>query len=114
MLVQARDQSKLGAALRNKTLPSAHPDLFDLLAAGNKTRGDRTNRDYVGDAVIFAQEISKEMRSALFDPQTSGGMLISVASEKRDALLSELHKRGVEVAEIGRVLDYNGRSIEVF
>jgi selenide,water dikinase len=90
------------------------PDLFELIAAGNKTRGDRTNKEYVGDTIEFAPEVSPEMRSALFDPQTAGGMLISVAPEKSSSLLAELRKRGVEVAKIGHVVAFDSKTLRVF
>jgi selenide,water dikinase len=41
-----------------------------------------------------------------FDPQTSGGLLICVKNEEAEALLADLHERGVEQsAIIGEVVD---------
>jgi selenide,water dikinase len=54
------------------------PDVLELIAQGMLTRGDRNNRTYVGNNVEMADNISKEMQSALFDPQTAGGLLISI------------------------------------
>ncbi|HQR31911.1 MAG TPA: selenide, water dikinase SelD, partial [Blastocatellia bacterium] len=41
------------------------------------TQGDKTNREYVGNDFLLNTDITKEMASLLFDPQTAGGMLIS-------------------------------------
>jgi selenide, water dikinase len=66
------------------------PDVLDLIARGMLTRGDKNNRAYVGDTVEIEERISKEMQSALFDPQTAGGLLISIARSKAEALVNKI------------------------
>lgn len=66
------------------------PDVLELIAQGMLTRGDKNNRDYVGDTINFAEGISPEMQSALYDPQTAGGLLISVERSNAEALLSKI------------------------
>jgi selenide, water dikinase len=66
------------------------PDVLELIAQGMLTRGDKNNRAYVGETISFADEISGVMQSALFDPQTAGGLLISVDRSKADDLLSKI------------------------
>lgn len=89
------------------------PQVLELLSLGIKTKGDRTNREYVGDAVEFAESVSMYMRSVMFDPQTSGGMLMSVGREQFNLLLDELHKRGVEAEKCGDVVVQEDRLIKV-
>jgi selenide,water dikinase len=48
----------------------------------------------------------------LFDPQTSGGLLIAVAPERADALANALVADGLLAARIGRVEDGNGVIVE--
>jgi len=55
------------------------PDVLQLIELGMLTRGDKNNRIYVGDTVEFAGGVSSVMQSALFDPQTAGGLLISMS-----------------------------------
>ncbi len=66
------------------------PDVLNLISQGMLTRGDKNNRAYVGDTVEIGEGISKEMQSALFDPQTAGGLLISIARSKAKALVRKL------------------------
>lgn len=62
------------------------PNVLDLIAQGMLTRGDKNNRAYVGETIQFNGRVSKHMQSALFDPQTAGGLLISIAKSKADVL----------------------------
>jgi selenide,water dikinase len=66
------------------------PDVLDLIVKGMLTRGDKNNRTYVGDTVKIEEHISPEMQSALFDPQTAGGLLISIDRAKAEALASRI------------------------
>jgi selenide,water dikinase len=47
--------------------------------------------------------VSEEELLPLYDPQTSGGLLVAVAAERVDALVSQLIERGEEAAIIGEV-----------
>lgn len=90
------------------------PQVFELLAEKIMTKGDRNNRKYVGDTITFAPDVLPAMQSVLFDPQTAGGLLISVAAEKSNLLLDKLLSNGVQASEVGQVLAYNGKFLEVF
>ena len=80
------------------------PGAEELAASGNTTRGGTENAEYLAEAVTFG-EVPQILREILFDPQTSGGLAISVAAEREADLLSALIEQGVEVrAVIGRVL----------
>lgn len=86
------------------------PDVLELIALGMLTRGDRNNRVYVGETVRIAESVSPAMQSALFDPQTAGGLLVSIEEER-----AEKYLRAVPGAVIiGRVAEYGGKLIEVF
>lgn len=66
------------------------PDVLDLISQGMLTRGDKNNRTYVGDTVRISEHVSREMQSALFDPQTAGGLLISIDASKAEALANRI------------------------
>ena len=85
------------------------PDVLELIAQGMLTRGDKNNRVYVGETVRINQSVSSEMQSAMFDPQTAGGLLISLRESKADEFLSMVS----DAVIIGRVINYTDRLIEV-
>ena len=66
------------------------PDVLELISQGMLTRGDRNNRVYVGETVRIESSVSGEMQSALFDPQTAGGLLISLEEANAKQFLSEV------------------------
>ncbi len=84
-------------------------DVLELIRAGMLTRGDKNNRVYVGDTVLFETTVSEEMQSALFDPQTAGGLLISMGEESANGFLTEI----VDAVVIGRISEKTGPLIEV-
>ncbi len=85
------------------------PDVLELIAQGMLTRGDKNNRVYVGESVRIQTSVSREMQSALFDPQTAGGLLISMPAVKAKAFLDEI----ADAAIIGYVSEKANYLIEV-
>jgi selenide,water dikinase len=86
---------------------------LELAAAGVVTGADKTNREYVGDDIDIDESVSKEMRRLLYDPQTAGGMLISIAEERSQDLLRRLRENYPTAAAIGRVTQQASHSIVV-
>lgn len=84
------------------SLPLIHGAL-ELAAAGLLTSGDKSNRRYVGEDVSISDGVSKALNSLLFDPQTAGGLLISVEEARADELLSNLRGNYPDASLIGRV-----------
>lgn len=84
------------------------PEVLELIGRGMLTRGDKNNRAYVEDQVRFSADVNTEWQSTLFDPQTAGGLLISI-----DAAKSEELAREVSGHVIGRVIDAGEVLIEV-
>jgi selenide, water dikinase len=85
------------------------PDVLDLIGQKMLTRGDKNNRVYVGDTIKFNDNVSKEMQSALFDPQTAGGLLISLEPTKAEKFIERVE--GAKI--IGTVEAYKDFLIEV-
>ena len=85
------------------------PDVLGLIEQKMLTRGDRNNRAYVGETINFEKHVTREMQSALFDPQTAGGLLISLDEAKAEILMEKLDSAVL----IGRVDVMKDRLIEV-
>lgn len=75
--------------------------------------GLKNNRDFLEGCVHFAPPVAEEFRALLFDPQTSGGLLVSLAPESANGALEALRQRGVSVRVIGEVLPQQPTLIEV-
>jgi len=85
------------------------PEVLELIEQKMLTRGDKNNRVYVGETVRFRDNITGTMQSALFDPQTAGGLLISLEEDKMKDFMGRVE--GAKV--IGRVERYKDFLIEV-
>jgi len=75
------------------------PDVIELIEQKMLTRGDKNNRVYVGETVTIDNEVSGAMQSALYDPQTAGGLLISLPEKNAREFLQQIP----EAVVIGRV-----------
>jgi selenide,water dikinase len=64
--------------------------------------GLKNNRDFIGDCVSFAESVPQDYRDLLFDPQTSGGLLIAVSPESVEAAVSALDRHRVSARRIGK------------
>lgn len=89
------------------------PGALELAAAGMLTGGDKSNRAYVGADVKIGEGVGKELASLFFDPQTAGGLLISVAADRAEELLSRLRQKYPDASVIGRVRDLGAHLIVV-
>jgi selenide,water dikinase len=88
---------------------AVHPGFYDLVRAGVSTGCTPKNRRHVEAAVEFPESLSAEQQELLFDPQTSGGLLICLPAEHADGLVDELVSSGHSAAVIGEVLEGDRR-----
>ena len=83
------------------------------IAAANKSGGLATNREHFGPGIEFADGVPTDLRDLIFDPQTSGGLLISVADAAADQTMGDLLKAGIQACFIGSVRDGSGRQLVI-
>jgi selenide,water dikinase len=95
--------SKVGIRFVFERLP-VHEDFYRLVKAGVTTGCTVANEDNVLAVFEDRARLTKPQRDVLFDPQTSGGLLLSVPPENAPALLLALLAEGHRAAEIGEVL----------
>jgi selenide,water dikinase len=80
-----------------------YPQAREMAAMGLIPAGSYNNRDHYLPQVLKGQSLAPEVLDLLADPQTSGGLLLSVATEKLAALLTALEERETTGWVIGRV-----------
>ncbi len=76
--------------------------VIELAKRGMLPGGIESNRKYVGAAVRF-HNVPPDLQRLLFDPQTSGGLLVSVSADATEHLLGAFEKEGVPAWTIGAV-----------
>jgi selenide,water dikinase len=86
---------------------------LELANAGMLTSGDKTNRQYIGEDIAIGDSVDRNLVKLLFDPQTAGGMLISIAPDRADDLLARLRENYPQARRIGRVTKRGAHSIVV-
>jgi selenide,water dikinase len=81
-----------------------------VVQAGERTAGDRRNREFAA-AAVDAGGVAEDLLAVAYDPQTAGGLLVSVPGERAPALTAEFAARGLFARRIGSVAE--GAGIEL-
>jgi selenide, water dikinase len=89
------------------------PGALQAARDGHLPGGLKNNREFVGECAEFSANVSQEYRDLLFDPQTSGGLLIAIAAEAAADALSALQRRGVSGGKVGRVVQKKSPLVHV-
>ncbi len=91
--------------VRYKDLPF-YPGALDMYKKGETTGSNKANRAMVKEHHLkMAASLSSFEDELLYDPQTSGGLLLSLPGDQADKLLHELKDAGIPAANIGEVTD---------
>jgi selenide,water dikinase len=80
------------------------PGAIEAAREGHLSGGLRNNRAFVGDCATFSPSVAAEYQDLLFDPQTSGGLLVAIAAETAQAALAALQRHGVAARQVGKVV----------
>ena len=83
-----------------------YADEFLLTAAGQR------NRNHVQDYVKF-KNVPFAMEEVLYDPQTSGGLLVAVDATQAESLEKELQEAGLPAAIVGEIIEKSDVEITV-
>jgi selenide,water dikinase len=95
--------SDFGIGLWSEKIPII-PEAVDYAAMGLVPAGAYKNREFREGMVDISPSVKQTVLDILYDPQTSGGLLICVDSKSADNLLIRLKNKGVDAAIIGEVL----------
>jgi selenide,water dikinase len=77
---------------------------LEAITLGTIPAGLLANRDYAACVVSVEGEVEDHLCTLLYDPQTSGGLLVSVAPENAEAIVDAMHHAQIPACLIGRVL----------
>jgi selenide, water dikinase len=80
------------------------PGALECVRANYIPGGLKANRDFAECVVHYEAGVPDELKTLLFDPQTAGGLVISVAQEDAADLLGALRAAGVPAAQIGEIV----------
>ncbi len=90
------------------------PEAEEFAAMGLIPAGAYKNREFREQMISFAETVPRTLQDLLFDPQTSGGLLISVSDVHCNDLVSALKDGGItDAARIGEVVDSHEEKISV-
>ena len=96
--------SNYGIKIWSEKIPVI-PKALEYAGMGLVPAGAYKNREFRESMVDFAPSVDRLIQDILFDPQTSGGLLICVEKESADDLVKSLKKNGInDAAVIGEVL----------
>jgi len=101
---QIVENSRVGMRITSTSIP-LHPEVKKLAEDKLYPGGLNRNREFYGKMVEFSKQVPGYVRTILFDPQTSGGLLISLAPKNAELLLHRLKEAGIsEAAIVGEVI----------
>ena len=105
--------SGLGVTLESRSIPVL-PEALEFAAMGFVPAGAHRNRTFRQSMVQLGPGVGPVMRDVLFDPQTSGGLLIACPEKHARDLEHRLMDAGVEsAAVIGRVDTFDKEMIAI-
>jgi selenide,water dikinase len=105
------DASACTLDIRAESVPALEGALH--LASGNIPGGGRTNREHFASRVTFTRALPPGVADLLFDPQTSGGLLISIDPTKTEQVQQQLRAVGCPAETIGCVVARSAHSMVV-
>ena len=96
---QVAEGSRVGIKIQVASVPF-FPEVEELARRGFIPGGLKRNREFYSEMVEIAEHVPEHVQDILFDPQTSGGLLISLAPEAARLLLDRLHEANVQDAVV--------------
>jgi selenide,water dikinase len=115
LIGHAREMA-LGSGVSLKFHASKIPLLdgaLECVRAGHIPGGLKANRDFAECLVGYENTVADELKTMLFDPQTSGGLLIAVAEAFAEELKTALRQQQIESAIVGVVLPQSNPLIRI-
>ncbi len=90
------------------------PGALECIRAGYVPGGLTNNREFAECVVSYEAPIAAELKALLFDPQTAGGLLISIAEDDSEKFLTDLQAAGTPARRIGNVTESQKPLIRIY
>ncbi len=91
-----------------------YPHALEMYRKGETTGSNEDNRRLAQGFFEIDRELSREEEELLFEPQTSGGLLLSVPASQADTLTARLKEAGIEAAtSVGHVVAHGEPRVRV-
>ena len=103
--------SNVTIEIDSKALPII-PGVLDIVSQ-NRSGGMATNKEHFGPGVEFLGGVDEARRDLIFDPQTSGGLLIAIDAHAADEALVNFGKVEIQAVFIGSVVPHTGKRLIV-
>jgi len=97
------ENSEAGFAIETASVPLL-PGTVDLAQSGFLPGGLHRNREFRRGMVDVGSGVSEDLMNILYDPQTSGGLLIAVDAARAGVLLEKMLRENISAAVIGEVV----------
>lgn len=92
--------SNVAAKISASAIPLL-PGALECVAQGHIPGGLKNNRDFAECTVEYDEQVPRDLRTILYDPQTAGGLLIATAHP--EPLLAALTAAGTSATRIGEI-----------
>ena len=91
-----------------------YPNTLEMYMKGETTGSNKANRKLSEDFLKIDKRLSEKEEELLFDPQTSGGLLLSLPESQSHELINQLKKQGIDhVVKIGEVIASNKPYVQI-
>lgn len=110
--VEMAEASKVTLRIRSKDVPYINA-AKEYAEMGLVPKGAHNNRDFFGKRISISENVPLFLRDIFYDPQTSGGLLISASKEASEKILSRLKGTPVDHSCVGEVEEYSGKRVLV-
>jgi len=108
---EVAERSGVRVRLESERFPAIDGAL-DMARHDVRTSGDPRNRDFASRHVRIPENVSESLVALGYDPQTAGGLLISLPAEKAAVLEAEFMAQGLFVRRVGSVETGSGVVVE--
>lgn len=111
-LAEMAGQGEVTCVVESVAVPFL-PGAEQMAREGILPGGAYKNRGFVGDRVAIDPDVPLDIQDLLYDPQTSGGLLLAMRESDMDRYLERMRERGDEAHVIGRIEPFRGTILAV-